>query len=271
MLDLATLHPRPLSPPPVIAGEPVVEAVALRKSYDARHEVLSGVDLCVRRGERVALIGANGSGKSTLLRCLVGLHDLSAGRMTTLGETFARRPSPAQERRLRGQVGFVFQKHCLVRRRTVLSNVVHGLLSQPGSWRGFAQSLAPEVWRRAALEALDLVGLAHKAGERADARSGGPPQRGALARALVRRPALLLADEPAASLDPVAGHDVMALFSGLCRDHGITLVFTSHDMAHARDFADRVVALRGGRAVLDRPAAEVSDRDLEGVFHAEGR
>jgi phosphonate transport system ATP-binding protein len=189
----------------------------------------------------------------------------------SLGETFSGLPDAGQRRRLRAQVGFVFQKHCLVRRRTVLSNVVHGMLSQPGSWRGFAQSTAPESWRRAALEALGAVNLAERATDRADSLSGGQQQRVAIARALVRRPTLLIADEPAASLDPVSGRDIMELFSELCRRRGITLIFTSHDMAHARDFADRVIALRAGQVLFDKPAPEVSDADLARVFHVEGR
>jgi phosphonate transport system ATP-binding protein len=93
----------------------------------------------------------------------------------------------------------------------------------------------------------------------------------AIARALVRRPALLIADEPAASLDPVSGHEVMALFARLCGDHGITLLFTSHDMAHARAFADRIVALRAGQVLFDQPAASTSDADLEEVFRVDAR
>jgi phosphonate transport system ATP-binding protein len=151
MLDLAVL--RDLVGGQATTAERVVEISALRKSFDGRREVLAGIDLTVRRGERVALIGSNGSGKSTLLRCLVGLHPLSGGRVMSLGETFSGLPDAGQRRRLRAQVGFVFQKHCLVRRRTVLSNVVHGMMSQPGSWRGFANpprlrvGAAPR-WRR---------------------------------------------------------------------------------------------------------------------------
>jgi phosphonate transport system ATP-binding protein len=252
-------------------AEMVINHQGLRKRYDARTEILQGIDLTIRRGERVALIGSNGSGKSTLLRCLVGLHSVTAGSVTTMGETFESVPDRGQRRRLRARTGFVFQKHCLVRRRTALSNVVHGMFSEPGSWRGFAQSLAPEAWRIAALDALDAVNLSEKANARADALSGGQQQRVAIARAIVRRPVLLIADEPAASLDPVSGRDVMALFKTLSALHGITLIFTSHDMTHAREFADRIVALRAGRVFLDKPAASVSNADLEAVFHVADR
>lgn len=251
--------------------DPIVTTHALRKTYDRGAEILKGVDLIIRQGERVALIGSNGSGKSTLLRCLIGLHEVTEGKVTALGETFSGLPAGAQKARLRRQTGFVFQKHCLVRRRSVLSNVIHGMMSEPGSWRAFSQATAPEAWRRAALEALSWVNLADKAADRADALSGGQQQRVAIARALVRRPALLIADEPAASLDPVSGQDVMALFARLCSDHGITLLFTSHDMVHARSFADRIVALKAGRVLFDKPAATTTDADLEDVFRVEPR
>ncbi|MGI3168549.1 phosphonate ABC transporter ATP-binding protein [Pseudooceanicola sp. C21-150M6] len=255
----------PAAPAPVF-GPPVITLRDVRKSYDRRRTILQGVDLEVCEGERVALIGANGSGKSTLLKSLIGLHPISGGEVTMLGESFASQPTAAQRARMRKMTGFVFQKHCLVRRRTVLSNVVHGMLGEGGSWRAFSQALAPEGWRHAALDALSEVNLAEFAASRADALSGGQQQRVAVARAIIRRPRLLIADEPAASLDPVAGRDVMELFTRLCRDHGITLLFTSHDMAHAREFSDRVVALRRGRIFLDRPSGEVTDRDLEETF-----
>lgn len=268
MLDL-DLHRPALMPDTV--PDAVIMTRGLRKSYDRKTEILRGIDLTIRQGERVALIGSNGCGKSTLLRCLIGLHQVTAGEVTAMGETFTGLPAGPQRARLRRQTGFVFQKHCLVRRRSVLSNVIHGMLSEAGSWRAFSQMTAPEPWRRAALDALASVNLIDKAAERADALSGGQQQRVSIARALVRRPALLIADEPAASLDPVSGNDVMELFTRLCADHGITLLFTSHDMAHARTFADRIVALRDGRVFFDKPAAMTTDADLEGVFHVEVR
>jgi len=268
MLDLVADRPSMISD---AMTDAIVTTRGLRKSYDRKTEILKGIDLTIRKGERVALIGSNGCGKSTLLRCLIGLHEVTRGEVAALGETFSGLPAGGQKARLRRQTGFVFQKHCLVRRRSVLSNVIHGMMSEPGSWRAFSQMTAPEPWRLAALEALSWVNLSDKAAARADALSGGQQQRVSIARALVRRPALLIADEPAASLDPVSGNDVMALFARLCADHGITLLFTSHDMAHARSFADRIVALRAGQVLFDKPSATTTDADLEEVFRVEPR
>ncbi|MEM6590159.1 MAG: ATP-binding cassette domain-containing protein, partial [Pseudomonadota bacterium] len=204
--------------------------------------------------------------KSTLLKCLIGLHPISCGKVEIMGDAFTDTAPARVFHRIRRKAGFVFQNHCLVRRRSVLSNVVHGMLGQPGSWRGFSQTLAPQGWRDAAMEALADVNLASYADARADSLSGGQQQRVAIARALVRRPQFLIADEPAASLDPVSGHDVMALFATLCRDRGITLLYTTHDMDHARDFSDRTLALRRGRIFIDRPSAEITKRDLQETF-----
>lgn len=250
------------------AGPPyAVETCGLVKRYGAQaRPVLDDVGLSIRPRERVALIGANGSGKSTLLKSIVGLHDITGGSITTVGETFEHAPSSAQRARLRRQIGFVFQHHGLVGRLSVLSNVVHGMLGGPGSWRAPVQISAPRAWREAAMVALGDVKLDHKALDRAQSLSGGQQQRVAIARALVRKPALMIADEPAASLDPAAGRDVMELFSTLVRDHGITLLYTSHDMEHAMAFSDRVIALKDGRVWFDRPTADVSSPQLAEVF-----
>ncbi len=247
-------------------GDPVITARGLRKSYQGGAPILDGINLTIRQGEKMALIGANGSGKSTLLKCLIGLHPISGGEVQVLGDTFTGAPPARLLHRVRRQMGFVFQNHCLVRRRSVLSNVVHGMLGQPGSWRGFSHTLAPQEWRAAAMTALAEVNLAAFANARADALSGGQQQRVAIARALVRGPQVLIADEPAASLDPVSGRDVMDLFARLCRDRGITLLYTTHDMDHARDFSDRTLALRRGRIFIDRPSAEITKQDLRETF-----
>jgi phosphonate transport system ATP-binding protein len=244
----------------------VVDARSLRKSYENGPEVLKGVDLKIAAGERVALIGANGCGKSTLLRCLIGLHDISGGSLATMGHDLTAGRHTAARRHVRLQTGFVFQKHCLVRRRTVLSNVVHGFFGDAGSWRAHAHGLAPAAWRKRAMEALEEVRLSDRALSRADTLSGGQQQRVAIARALVRRPRLLIADEPAASLDPLSGKNVMELFTGLCSSHDITLLFTSHDMEHALTYSSRVVALRNGRILFDKASDKVSQSDLKDTF-----
>ncbi|MGR3434713.1 MAG: phosphonate ABC transporter ATP-binding protein, partial [Shimia sp.] len=212
-----------------------------------------------------AIVGANGTGKSTLLRCLLGLIAADEGRIEVLG-TRVTGARPRELRALGVQIGLVSQKHNLVPRLGVLSNVVQGLLGRrPGS-RHWSQSLAPAASREAALEALDRVGLAHLADRRADRLSGGQSQRVAIARALIGRPKILIADEPTASLDPAAGDDVMDLFFRLAKDEGVTVVFISHNIAHALRYGDRVLGLALGRLPLDAPAADLGEADLRGLY-----
>lgn len=269
MLDLAPERAAAMTNAVAIApvpatGRTIVVTEGLKKSYNAQKQILQGIDLQVQEGERIALIGSNGCGKSTLLKCLIGLTPISGGQVTTLSAPLG---SKVERARIRQQTGFVFQKHCLVKRHSILSNVVHGMLGEAGSWRGFTQAFARDEWRNRALEALQAVNLSEFALSRADALSGGQQQRVAIARAIVRRPRLLIADEPAASLDPVSGRDVMMLFSQLSRERGLTLLFTSHDMAHAAEFADRIIALRAGKVFFDKPAVDVTDQDLKETFH----
>lgn len=244
----------------------MIRSESVTKRFGDGPTVLDGVSLSVHEGERVALVGANGAGKSTLLRCLVGLIPISGGAVRVLDEQFRLQPTRRQRAALRRRLGFVFQFHGLVGRTSALSNVVNGALGQGHGWRAWHQSLAPSYLREAALGALDAVGLADRAAARADTLSGGQSQRVAIARAIVHGPELLIADEPAASLDPAAGQDIMTLFTRLSVTNGRTLIFTTHDMRHALDHADRIVALKAGRVVFDAPAAELTEGDLEPIY-----
>ncbi len=247
-------------------SSPLISISGLTKAYPGGPEVFSGLSLEIFPGECVALIGANGSGKSTLLKCMTGVVPATSGTVNALGQNFNGSPSTRQRKALSQQLGFVFQQHGLVRRLTALSNVVHGFLGRAGSWRAWHQAIAPQFMRRRALESLETVHLGHKANARADQLSGGQAQRVAIARALVRDPDLLIADEPCASLDPAAGHDVMQQFVDLARRNNITLVFTSHDMEHARRYADRVVALKDGKVFFDQRSSDLDQNDLRRVF-----
>ena len=241
-----------------------IEARELAKSF-GETPIFSDVSFRLARGEAVALVGANGTGKSTLLRCLMGLIPATSGDVHLLG-TATRTATARDLRGLRAQVGLVSQKHNLVPRLSVLSNVVHGLLGQHPGIRHWSHSLAPQTSREAAMHALDRVGLADFASRRADRLSGGQSQRVAIARAIVSAPKVLFADEPCASLDPSAGEDVMELFFNLVRDEGVTVVFTSHNIEHALKYGDRVLGLAQGRMRLDATAGSLSAADLRGLY-----
>ncbi|HWV86281.1 MAG TPA: ATP-binding cassette domain-containing protein [Capillimicrobium sp.] len=244
----------------------IVHTRGLRAGFRGRPAVLDGVDLDVRPGEVVALVGANGAGKSTLLRSLIGMVPAREGDLVVDGV-----PVPAASRgelrALRTRVGFAFQRFCLAGRLSVLHNTMHGALGRSGM-RGWWPALAPEAERGWALQCLERVGLAHLAQERLSTLSGGQQQRVALARALMQRPRLLLADEPVASLDPAASARVMGILRDIAVDERLTVVVALHQLDHAREFADRIVGLSGGRVTLDEPARQIEMPRLELLYGA---
>lgn len=247
-------------------GVPLVdiEAMGVTKSF-GDNRIFSDVSFRLERGASVALVGANGTGKSTLLRCIMGLIPVTGGSVRLLGED-AIGGRASDLRRLRARVGLVSQKHNLVPRLSVLSNVMHGLLGQKPGLRHWSHAVAPSASREAALTALEKVGLADFAARRADRLSGGQSQRVAIARALVSQPEVLFADEPTASLDPAAGEDVMELFFQLAREERVTVVFTSHNIEHALHYGDRVLGLADGALKLDATAASLDTSDLRGLY-----
>jgi phosphonate transport system ATP-binding protein len=249
------------------AAEPSSAAISLRglsKAFSPAKPVFSNITLDVAPGSLVALIGANGAGKSTLLRCIPRLIEPDGGSIQVLGENVL-----GSRRTLRGvrmRVGFVFQKHNLVGRLSALTNVVHGAQARNYGARAWLQSLAPQDVRAEAYRCLERVGLAHTACQRADSLSGGQSQRVAIARALMQRPDIVLADEPAASLDPQAGDEIMELFATLMRQEAKTVVFTSHNLTHALNFADRIIAIGNGKIMLDAPAGSIKESELRGLY-----
>ncbi len=236
----------------------------LRKAY-GRAVILAGVDLDVARGESVALLGANGAGKSTLLRCCLRLVAPDTGSIDLLGEPLHALHRSAL-RRARARVGFVFQRHNLVRRLSVLDNVLHGVQARASGPLAWFQAIAPHAWRDEALDCLDRVGLTGLAGRRADQLSGGQSQRVAIARALMQRPRVVFADEPVASLDPAAAAEVMDVFGALMRNTGMTFVFTTHQLDHAFAHADRIVGLKGGHIAVDAPVGSLKRPRLDELY-----
>jgi phosphonate transport system ATP-binding protein len=257
------LEPQPAAGQAAGVADLVVRGLV--KSFDANRLVLDGLGLDVHHGEAVALIGANGSGKSTLLRCCLRLIEPDAGEVRVLGSSVTGLEERAL-RRLRARVGFVFQRHNLVPRFSVLSNVLHGALALGWGPRAWGRSFASRELRALAMDCLDRVGLADLALRRADRLSGGQSQRVAIARVLMQRPSMILADEPVASLDPAAAEDVMRLFVDLIRRDDITLVFASHHLRHALDYADRIVGLRSGVVAVDAPARQLGAAELRGFY-----
>ncbi|WP_394688880.1 phosphonate ABC transporter ATP-binding protein [Hoeflea sp.] len=261
------VHPLPNETgTPLKAAAPYIDVEAERMSKRfGSNEIFSDVSFKLVRGEAVALVGANGTGKSTLLRCMMGLIPVASGKVVVL-DLDTTTASSRELRALRARMGLVSQKHNLVPRLTVLSNVIQGLLGRHPGIRHWSHSFAPAASRAAAMEALDKVGLSDLALRRADRLSGGQSQRVAIARAIVGKPEILIADEPCASLDPAAGEDVMKLFFELVRQQGITVVFTSHHIDHALRYGDRILGLADRSLKLDARASTLNTADLRGLY-----
>ena len=236
----------------------------------AGRAALAGVDLEIRPGESLALVGPSGSGKTTLLRLLNASVLPNSGNVEVDGRALEQLSS-GELRELRARIGFVHQDLCLVPNVRVLSNVLAGRLGQQGLFAALRTQLAP---RRAELEeaagVLERVGIGEKLYQRTDSLSGGQRQRVALARALYQEPRALLADEPVSAVDPARARSMVELLSGVSRERGLTLVVSLHDIALAREFFPRLVGLRGGRVVFDKPTAEVGPAELERLYALEG-
>lgn len=232
-----------------------IEVSLASKTYRRSVRALNQVQLRVQPGEMVALLGASGSGKSTLLRSLCGLEllDAQGGSISLHGQELQSRArlSP-QVRQLRRQTAIIFQQFNLVGRLSLLANVLTGLLPHVPLWRSLLGRFTDDE-RMQALRALDAVGLAEQALQRASTLSGGQQQRAAIARALVQGANVLLADEPVASLDPESTRRVMDILHQLSHRQGLTVVVSLHNVALARQYCSRILALRGGSLVYDGP------------------
>ncbi|MBA1280174.1 phosphonate ABC transporter ATP-binding protein [Stutzerimonas stutzeri] len=248
----------------------VIRVDSLNKTF-AGKRALHDLALSVQPGEMVALIGASGSGKSTLLRHIAGLAccDRSGGNIQVLGrEVQSAGRLNADVRRLRADIGYIFQQFNLVNRLSVLDNVLLGFLGRMPRWRGSLGMFTAEQ-KQQALAALERVGLAHRAEQRASTLSGGQQQRVAIARALTQQAEVILADEPIASLDPESARKVMDILADINRRDGKTVVVTLHQVDYALRYCRRAVALKDGRIHYDGACADLDGRFLNDLYGAD--
>lgn len=215
--------------------------------------------LKIDAGERISIVGHNGAGKSTLLRVLSGFMTPANGSVQVLGHRLAPLPPDIDLRRLRHDIGQVLQGLHLVPRLSALDNVLIGCLGRVTGWRSWAR-VFPDEELAQARDALRLVGLLARAETRADRLSGGERQKVAIARMLLQRPRLILADEPTAALDPAAAAEVCHLLARAAS--GATLITVVHNPALLPLLSERVIGLKNGRIAFDLPVAEVSDEVL---------
>lgn len=230
-------------------------------------KALKGINLEIPRGQFVVIVGLSGAGKSTLIRTVNNLVVPVAGDVRVDGKSVTK-ATGSELRRLRSGIGMIFQTFNLVKRSTVIRNVLAGrlgdnnaLLSLLGIFGRSDVALAHE--------SLQRVGIPEKAFVRADALSGGQQQRVGIARALAQRPSIMLADEPVASLDPPTSHSVMSDLKRISREDGITTLVNLHFIDMAREYADRIVGMNGGEIVFDGTPDEATDDVFERIYGRE--
>lgn len=245
-------------------SETILSIRNLKKTYENGTQALKGVSFDVQKGEFLVVIGLSGSGKSTLLRCINRLHDPTSGDILFNNQNIAK-SSGSEIRIIRKKIGMIFQHFNLVPRYSVLKNVLMGRLGFMGSLKSLL-GIFSESDKAKALEYLKLVGIREKAALRADNLSGGQQQRVAIARALTQGPEILLADEPVASLDPATCHTVMDYLKKVNQELGITIICNLHFLSLVRQYATRVIALKGGEIVFEGSPKEISDEWFQKIY-----
>ena len=235
----------------------------LVKDYPGNVRALDDVSLTVPDGEFVVLIGLSGSGKSTLLRCINRLVEPTSGRIL-LDDVDITAARAANLRAIRRNIGMIFQQFNLVRRSSVLTNVLTGRLGYVSPWQSVMNHFGEEDFRRALIN-LERVGLRERAHQRADRLSGGQQQRVGIARALMQEPRIMLADEPVASLDPATSHSVLKYLQQINRE-GMTVICSLHFLSLARTYGTRVIALKAGRLMFDGLPSEIDDQRFRTIY-----
>lgn len=245
----------------------MLDITGLTKTYRTGDKALSDVTFMLPQGQVVGLIGPSGAGKSTLIRCINRLVEPDAGSVRLNGRELTAL-SARELRRARRQIGMIFQEYALVERLTVMENVLSGRLGYVPFWRSFTRRFpGPDIAR--AYRLLDRVGLSDHVDKRADALSGGQRQRVGIARALEQEPALLLVDEPTASLDPRTSRQIMRLLTEVCRESRLPAIVNIHDVVLARQFTDRIIGLRAGRMVFDGRPDQLTQSVLTEIYGEE--
>jgi phosphonate transport system ATP-binding protein len=245
----------------------MLRLVDLVKRYRTGDLALKGINLEVPDGQVMALIGPSGAGKSTLIRCINRLVEPTSGQVF-LNDVEINALGQASIRRARRTMGMIFQEYALVERLSVMENVLSGRLGYVGFWRSFLRKF-PQSDIDEAFRLLARVGLDDMVDKRADELSGGQRQRVGICRALMQNPALLLVDEPTASLDPKTSRQIMRLICELCAERNLSAIINIHDVQLAQMFAERIVGLRLGEVVYDGTPDKLSPEVLTDIYGEE--
>jgi phosphonate transport system ATP-binding protein len=239
----------------------MLEINNLRKNFNNQTQALKGVSFKVKKGEFISILGPSGSGKTTLLRSLNGLESIDSGEVIFNNDKITKETLPD----VRKKTGMIFQEFNLVNNISSINNVLTGLLNSSSKFLSMFYLFTKEQ-KMEALQALDTVGLLDKSYNRADELSGGQRQRVGIARAIIKKPLLLLADEPVASLDPKAALSTMRLLKKVNKVFNITVLCNLHQTNLAMEFSDRVIGLSNGSVVFDQEAKYL-DQNINKLYN----
>ena len=239
----------------------MLEINDLKKTFENGSPALKGVNLKINKGEFVSILGPSGSGKTTLLRTINGLENSSGGEIY-LDNKLVDNNSIFEVQR---KTGMIFQEFNLVNNLSAMNNVLTGLLNSSNKFLSLFY-LFSKNQKIKALRSLETVGLLEKSYSRSDELSGGQRQRIGIARAIIKKPLLLLADEPVASLDPKAANLILSLLKRINQDFGTTILCNLHQVDLAKKYSDRIVGLMDGKIIFDENSSNINTTNLAKIY-----
>ena len=239
----------------------MLEINDLKKTFDNGTPALKGINLKVNKGEFVSILGPSGSGKTTLLRSINGLETASGGEIYFDNKIVNKNTILDVQKK----TGMIFQEFNLVNNLSAINNVLTGLLNSSNKFLSLFY-LFSKNQKIKALRSLETVGLLEKSYSRSDELSGGQRQRIGIARAIIKKPLLLLADEPVASLDPKAANLILSLLKRINQDFGTTILCNLHQVDLAKKYSDRIVGLMDGKIIFDENSSKINTTNLEKIY-----
>ena len=239
----------------------MLEINDLKKTFDNGTPALKGINLKVNKGEFVSILGPSGSGKTTLLRSINGLETASGGEIYFDHKIVNKNTISDVQKK----TGMIFQEFNLVNNLSAINNVLTGLLNSSNKFLSLFY-LFSKNQKIKALRSLETVGLLEKSYSRSDELSGGQRQRIGIARAIIKKPLLLLADEPVASLDPKAANLILSLLKKINQDFGTTILCNLHQVELAKKYSDRVVGLMNGKIIFDESSSKINTTNIEKIY-----
>jgi phosphonate transport system ATP-binding protein len=239
----------------------MLEINNLKKTFENGSPALKGVDLKINKGEFVSILGPSGSGKTTLLRTINGLETSSSGEIYFNNIKIVNHNISEVQKK----TGMIFQEFNLVNNLTAINNVLTGLLNSSNKFLSLFY-LFSKKQKIEALRSLETVGLLEKSHNRSDELSGGQRQRVGIARAIIKKPLLLLADEPVASLDPKSSNLILSLLKKINQEFGTTILCNLHQVDLAKKYSDRVVGLIDGKIIFDEKSVNINEAYLKKIY-----